>query len=646
MSRSPLLVLCLLLMGGRAAAQTVPADAGVRTLDELLDTRISSAAKYEQTARAAPGSVTVITAEDIEEFGYRTLDEVLMTTVGFQTSYDRNYAYLGVRGLSRPTDYNNRVLLLLDGHGLNENVYGSAGIGTEFALDLTIVERIEIVRGPGSSLFGTGAMFAVVNVITKKGGALQGGRVSAEVGDHDHRRASAMFGRELASGLDVLISGTWRDTGGKDLYYPEFDSPATNNGVAQRLDGDRAHGLFARLSYRSTVLSGFLSTRTKAFPTGAYDTVFNDPRAFTRDRQRFLTLTHDLGVGAGKKLFLRGFWSHYGYDGSYPYDALYTDGSRGDWSGAEAQLQWDLRPNHRIAFGAEYREHWRVDHFVNGVHQSLPFHVASASVEDTWEPVEKVSLTLGLRHDDYSTVGSATTPRAAVVVDVRPSAKLKVLYGSAFRAPSAYEAGFADTITGFTINPDLKPERVRTFEVVWDQRLSKRLQGTASLYHSRVEDLIDPVIDEVRELRRYGNVATVQARGLELGLLAHVRGWRGYSSYAVQSTTDGATGMGLTNSPSQSFKAGASGPLQRRLRAAAQMQYETARRTLQGTSTSPFLLVNANLSAEPVFGRLSVSLHVRNLFDTAYSLPGGVEHRQAAIAQDGRSLRLSVDVRF
>ncbi len=156
-------MLCLFSCGLVLAQQD---ESGNRdfSLDSLLNIKISTAAKYEQTSREAPASVTIISSEDIERFGYRTLDEVLMTVRGFYTSYDRNYSYVGIRGFSRPTDYNDRVLLLINGHTTNENFYGSAFIGTDLALNLEAVDRIEIVRGPGSALYGTGAMFAVINI--------------------------------------------------------------------------------------------------------------------------------------------------------------------------------------------------------------------------------------------------------------------------------------------------------------------------------------------------------------------------------------------------------------------------------------------------------------------------------------------------
>jgi iron complex outermembrane receptor protein len=185
--RLPGAALVICAMSAKALAQD-SAQSEVQDLDGLLSTPISTGAKYAQDIRQVSGSVSIVTAEDIRRFGYRTLEDVLQSMAGIYTSYDRNYALVGARGFSRPTDYNNRVLLLMDGHSTNESIWGLGMLGEEMVLDLRAVDRIEVIRGPASALYGTGAMFAVINVITKSGSALQGARF--EVGGGNYGRES------------------------------------------------------------------------------------------------------------------------------------------------------------------------------------------------------------------------------------------------------------------------------------------------------------------------------------------------------------------------------------------------------------------------------------------------------------------------
>src|SRR6266496_2474838 len=155
------------------AQQSIP-DLSEASLEQLGSIKVYSASKHLQAAGDAPSSVTVITAEEIQEHGYRTLADVLRSVRGFFVTYDRNYTSVGVRGFARPGDYNTRVLLLVDGHRLNDNIYDEAMIGTEFPIDIDLIQRIEIIRGPVSSLYGSNALFAVINIITRRGQDLKG----------------------------------------------------------------------------------------------------------------------------------------------------------------------------------------------------------------------------------------------------------------------------------------------------------------------------------------------------------------------------------------------------------------------------------------------------------------------------------------
>jgi iron complex outermembrane receptor protein len=210
------LAVCLLSAPARATERPDPQvleELLDLSLEELLQVKISTAAKYEQLAADAPASVTLVTAEDIALYGYRNLAEVLRHAAGFYTGDDRNYTYLGVRGFSRPTDYNNRVLLLLDGHPLNESIFGQALLANETPLDMGSIQQVEIVRGPGSALYGSYAMFAVVNVVTRKGGPEPEARLTAEGGSWGRREVSALYSRQLG-GAGLHLSGRWGEMEG------------------------------------------------------------------------------------------------------------------------------------------------------------------------------------------------------------------------------------------------------------------------------------------------------------------------------------------------------------------------------------------------------------------------------------------------
>ena len=263
-----------------------------RSLDELLTIeiqRVFGASDRLQPVTEAPSSVTIVTALEIARYGYRTLADILRAVSGFYVSNDRNYSYLGTRGFAKAGDYNTRILLFVNGHRVNDNVYDQAQIGAEFGIDPAMFDRVEIIRGPASSLYGTSAFFAVVNVVTKSGLSLNGSSLELDAGSLGTQLVRAAAGRHLASGVDFAVSGTFeRSDGMKRLYFPAFDTPATNGGVADSLDGERLGNLYGRIRFNDVTVTGTYGRRLKYVPTASFGTVFNDQSARQADNRHAL----------------------------------------------------------------------------------------------------------------------------------------------------------------------------------------------------------------------------------------------------------------------------------------------------------------------------------------------------------------------
>ena len=326
-------------------------DLGLERLTELEIPIVSSASKYEQPENRAPATVTVITADEIKKYGYRTLADILASVKGYFVTDDRNYKHIGIRGFNRPGDFNTRVLLLIDGRRLNENLYGQAPIGSDFPLDIDLIERIEILHGPSFSLYGSGAMLGVVNVITRRGCDVQGGEVAASYGSFDRRTGRFTVGDRCSNGVDYLLSGTlYRNDGDAQLYFPEYDTPENNDGVAEHRDGDRSETLFFRLGYGDLTLQAATSSREKHIPTAPYYTRFNDPNCKTTDDSSYATLKYLHQFSDQLEIMSRLSYNHYEYRGSYPMssadafeppmDIMNIDKGVGDWLGWELQVTW------------------------------------------------------------------------------------------------------------------------------------------------------------------------------------------------------------------------------------------------------------------------------------------------------------------
>ena len=266
------------------------------SLEELMQLKVSTvegASKREQSVSDAPSAVTIVTSQDIRQYGYRTLADLLDAVRGIYATNSRSYSFLGVRGFNRPGDYGGRSLILLNGQRLNEPVFDTAAFGQDFVLDGDLIGRVEIVRGPGSTLYGNNAFFSVVNVITKRGRDYSHAEASTYGGSFVTHQGRLTVGREFANGLEFVLSGTTFDTAGeKRIQFESADptAPLPNGGVAENLDYERARSLFTQWRYRNFALTGAASSRVKGVPHASFGTVFNDPTYHTNDDQAFVDL--------------------------------------------------------------------------------------------------------------------------------------------------------------------------------------------------------------------------------------------------------------------------------------------------------------------------------------------------------------------
>ena len=279
-------------------------------------------------------------------------------------SYDRNYDYLGVRGLGRTGDYNSRMLLLVDGNRLNDPIYDTAAIGTEFPVDMDLIERIEIVRGPGSSIYGSNAVLGVINVITKKGSDLNGPEASGELASFGTNKERLSYGKRYENGAELLVSTSKYRSAGQDLFFPEFNSSATNNGIASNMDGDGYKQFFGKLSYEGYTLTGGYSSRKKTVPTAPYGTAFNDPNMWTTDGSSYVDLAYQGELRSNWDISTHVFEGRYSYEGTYPYAGppivLNYDAAYGNWWGAEVKFLGRF-DKHKVVAGMEYQNNYRQD---------------------------------------------------------------------------------------------------------------------------------------------------------------------------------------------------------------------------------------------------------------------------------------------
>lgn len=662
-------------------------------LETLLETKISTAAKYEQSIQEAPASVSIISSEDINRHGYQTLAEALNSLRGFFWRYDRNYDYIGSRGFENPNSYNNKIQLQLNGHIINDNIYGSPFFGNDFSLPLSVVERIEVIRGPGSALYGGGAMLSVINVITKAYHQLENVQVGLRAGSFGAYDASITAAHSITDDIGYTLSGRIGYTKGQDLYFQEFDAPETNNGMSIGNDWERSKGIFFSLEAYNFKLNAFFSSRQKGMPTGCWEMTFNDGRAQIEDIRYTADLEYNNQISDNFGLKARLYADYYHYEDCLPYDTVIfnseillgstvSEKNTGQWYGGEIQSTWDIFSNNRVISGVEYKYSSRADYVFEsekGIYfdQNYPYGVFSAYLQDHYQPLEWLSLTAGLRFDKYThdysdTVqspfpvdesnfnGSAVTPRVAVIVYPVKPLSIKLLYGSAYRPANIYEMYYRDFLTTKN-NPGLKPEHSDTYEIVAEYSITDNILLTLVSYYFEVRDLIIQGTDLRDQMAVFRNEGKGIGKGIECEFNSRFASGLWFNAnYSYQEVINSRTNKEFSNSPNHLFKISASQTFFESITAGLEFVWESSRRSelVDGAigTTNAFSLTNIVLKYEPsaadlgpvvsLFDNLSFSLKVFNVFDADYYFPTAVDFTQQLLKMDGRKFLFELGIHF
>ncbi|HEX4001905.1 MAG TPA: TonB-dependent receptor [Candidatus Acidoferrales bacterium] len=628
------------------------------SLEQLSQITVYSASKHAQSISDAPSSVTVITADEIQRYGYRTLADILEAVRGFYITSDRYESYVGVRGFGRLGDWNSRILLLVDGHRINDDVLGQAFVGLEFPVDIDLIQRIEIVRGPSSSLYGAEAFFGVINVITRTENQPKREEISFAAGSFGSYGGRATWD-DTYKGVAFALSGSFYSSAGPTLFFPEFDSPATNNGKTSNTNYESYQRVLGTVSWRGFTLQGLYNAQNKGAPTAYFDSRFNDPRTRNVQGIDYLDLSYEHALGQNWQLDARTSLSKttlyapvaYGAPPAPPDIYSYD----GQWWDSEVKLARSLPHGSTLNFGTEITDNFRLDQS-NLDPDISPVPTKASTQLVIWagyaqldsEISRKFSLSLGVRYDHYDYgLGGSTNPRAALIYRPTSSTTAKLLYGSAFRAPVPYEST-PDYGPSYVDNSHLQPEKIRSVEGILEQGLGSHLNASASVFYNQISGLITLETDQSNGLFVYENSQGATVKGAEFELDGGLAGsLTGRASYSYTQTADSMTGQTPPNSPANLVKLNLSMPFFRqRFSAALDGQYTGKVTTLDGTTLGGFSVLNLTLIGHTFGKRADISASVYNLLNKRYSFPGRPEDPEDWLLQDGTTFRVKFTYRF
>jgi outer membrane receptor for ferrienterochelin and colicins len=629
------------------------------SLEQLMDIEVESvygASRFEQKVTEAPSSVSIITADDIKKYGYRTLADVLRSVRSFQITNDRNYSYIGVRGFGRTGDYNSRILLLVDGHRINDNIYNQALIGEDFIIDIDLIERVEVIRGPGSSLYGNSAYLAVINVITRKAADFSGVETSGAAGSFRTVKGRVSYGNLLGADTYAVFSASGLDSKGPHrLFYKEYNSPETNNGITVNTDYERNQSFFAKIGTGDLTLESAFVSRMKGIPTGSFESDFNDRNNRTIDQRYYLDLKYEHRLDDGATILGRISYDVYYFWGTYISSGVHNrDYADGQWVDAEVMYSRKIFDSHKITVGTDYQfniKQRQVDYDIAPYQLYLDDNTRTNKlgiyVQDEYSILKNLILNIGVRFDHFGTFGNTTNPRVALIYAPAEKTAIKLIYGTAFRAPNNFEL-YYQVADSQMANPNLRPEKITTYETVLEQYFGKHLRGTAAAFYNRIRNLIEQQTDAGSGLLVFRNTDKVEAKGLEFELEGvWDGGYRAKASYTVQDAKDKTDNASVVNSPRHLAKVNVTLPVwSDKLFAGVEEQFMSSRRTLAGASTGSVYLTNATLFSQKIIKNLEFSGSIYNIFNKKYGDPGGEEHLQDIIEQDGRSFRIKLTCKF
>lgn len=589
-------LLVLALASAPGVAQAPPADQESRdlaTLMELLNTPVVSASKHEERAIEAPGVLSVGVQETLDDYGFTSLNDFLYSLPGFAPSQDYDRATVSSRGIFEGWN-NNHLLLLVDGIPFNDDIYGSAY--TWEITPLFMARRVEVVRGPGSALYGSNAMDGVVQIRTVSAAELPGNGIArARLGEDGLRMYDAVLGRtgDLVStviGLDLTQSD-----GNSYAGYDGSGRTAGPQGPLQRnyVDDRRfSHYAWLKLEGQGD-LSGWAFQyhwQDWNFKTG-HGWLWQIPdlgEAMEERRQiASLAYTGDLGASWHQEFLLR----HQAHDvdwntryypaggGGYPDGVWeYLDSGAFD-DFLRAQWRVDLKAGSSLLFGFEgdrflYQgdrsHHSNLDMTTfapNPGNADLPLGPWLAYLKD--RPVlntgfyaqydsgkalgETFKAVLGLRADhmgfdsnaldaggnpDGTTVArsySNTSPRVALVYMPMPTLALKLMGGKAFRAPAPSELAGANTLSLGSNIQNLKPETLTTYEFAVDWIVNPSLDWRTNVFRTKFND---EIAYSASNANLSTNVSTLTTEGLETELLYGRGPWKGFLNFSYARRVD------------------------------------------------------------------------------------------------------------
>ncbi len=649
---------------------------------------VVGASKREQSLGSVASAVTIVSAERLRRFGYRTLSEALGGVVGLYIVDDRMVERLGIRGVQLLGDANTRILVLVDGSPVNEP--WSQYVDTSWALPVNLddVARVEVIRGPVSSIYGTNAFLGIINIVTLEADKAPRAYGRTGFASYGVYEGNAGFGY---GSLNRQVRGTFSfvQRGGDSLEYPEFSRSNPMDLSATSADGLHALNGSLTINYDRLFFHVRGYDRSRELPGAPYDGLAGSDQNKNRDRQLLSEAGYTQPIGDKFTLATRLYVDRYQFvgdlalehsDGVTPTSSTaFTTTGNSTWYGGELRGLTEVLPHGKLSVTTGVAAEWSQtdSDSVTGAGTAmekqekvaLDFNSQGVYVEATSAPWPWLAVTGGIRYDSnslFDNSSSATpdmksrsrcgidapgrcSPRGALFLKKGDSYGLKLLYAQGFRNPSIFEAFYKD---GARYSPGtdamgdtvLFPESITSYEAVLWGRPLPGVNSRVSVWQWDLDNIIekgsvyDP--DALAERLQYKNIFLgLRSRGVELETsYRDTSGWLGFANATlsqVRKDPDKAS-LEVVNSPALTANLGVSTPLMfGRAHFSTELSYLSSRHTREYdprktnyVEAEAFLRWNFTVYMPSISG-FDVTIGVRNILGVREQIPAQSDYDRA-----------------
>lgn len=572
---------------------------------------VVTAARYEQSMEEASSVISVITAKDIARSGAQTLADVLRLAAGIdvRTRYGNveTQKHVDIRGLGGSSEAH-RVLLLFNGIPMNWITHGNFKADESIALNM--IKRIEIIRGPGSAMYGANAFNGVINIIMKDKDDVKNAELIVYGGNDKTKKVEGIVATHGNWG-DVLISGRHYDTLGARVVTDH--------------DAKKVDNVYMRVTSYGWDLTGGLGNSNIESPGWLANKSLEN---FTNKEDRFLAAKYNYKLNEKMDVIPQIYIRKNNNSIMLNKNYMFLDEHS---LGGSVQYNYVVSDRNTLIAGFEYKndEAFYPGQWVGKKRE----YTYAGFVQEEYRPITPLSVTLGARYDKNSLYSAVVSPRVAAAYKLRRNIIIKSDYGSAYRAPTFYELYTVIPVGTCWLdgNSELRPEKTNSLNVEVLHQVSGVWQYRLAGFRNRIRDMI---AYEGRGTRPfYGrpipvafrmNKDKVEVKGAEAEIKAKIRSVESYINYSYQVPKNVVTGDNLINAPEHKVNAGLSTMVGEYVATHLTAHYVDLRKSETAVESGLYVTVpkyvttDLKVSVLQLYPGLELSFLVYNLFNEAY----------------------------